>query len=231
MRCSPSINIKVLYKELVPQKHYGDLLSSRTKLSFELTILYMAETIDLWGILVGQLAQSKCGVRCDAMRYVMWCDVMCVANLSGAFSSLVKLIIARPISQIPQYTCSIYHNAPLNRNVHISVLNGGMWDMRQVHYGICNLSHNTISYLASAECSGFSTRTIDTMRQWIRNDYTKTHVNKHCPRYTLIKFNWMFTKGSWSLCQIYLVVNWRIKLHFKCADGTCYPNCYMVKLC
>ena len=33
---------------------------------------------------------------------------------------------------IPQ--CSIE-----NRNVHISVLNGALWDMEQVHSGICEL--------------------------------------------------------------------------------------------
>ena len=26
-----------------------------------------------------------------------------------------------------------------NRNVHISVLNGALWDMEQVHYEICEL--------------------------------------------------------------------------------------------
>ena len=36
------------------------------------------------------------------------------------------------LSQIPQ--CSIQ-----NRNVHISILNGAMWDMEQVHSGICEI--------------------------------------------------------------------------------------------
>ena len=35
---------------------------------------------------------------------------------------------------IPQ--CSIQ-----NRNVHISVLNGALWDMEEVHSGICELGH------------------------------------------------------------------------------------------
>ena len=26
-----------------------------------------------------------------------------------------------------------------NRNVHIAVLNGALWDMEQVHYGICEI--------------------------------------------------------------------------------------------
>ena len=34
------------------------------------------------------------------------------------------------LSHTPQ--CTIQ-----NRNVHISVLNGALWDMGQVHYGIC----------------------------------------------------------------------------------------------
>ena len=36
----------------------------------------------------------------------------------------------RPISQIPQCTCS---------TSHISVLNGALWDMEEVHCGICEL--------------------------------------------------------------------------------------------
>ena len=36
------------------------------------------------------------------------------------------------LSHIPQYTIQ-------NRNVHISVLNGALWDMKQVHCGICEL--------------------------------------------------------------------------------------------
>ena len=31
-----------------------------------------------------------------------------------------------------------------NQNVHISVLNGALWDMEQVHYGICKLSQLVI---------------------------------------------------------------------------------------
>ena len=36
----------------------------------------------------------------------------------------------------------LFHNLqyPIqNRNVHISVLNGALWDMEQVHYGMCEL--------------------------------------------------------------------------------------------
>ena len=36
-------------------------------------------------------------------------------------------------SNIPQ--CTIQ-----NRNVHVSVLNGALWDMGEVHYGICEIS-------------------------------------------------------------------------------------------
>ena len=39
---------------------------------------------------------------------------------------------------IPQ--CSIQNrNVHMNRNVHISVMNGALWDMEQVHSGICEL--------------------------------------------------------------------------------------------
>ena len=36
------------------------------------------------------------------------------------------------LSHIPQYTIQ-------KRNVHISVLNGVLWDMGQVHCGICEI--------------------------------------------------------------------------------------------
>ena len=38
------------------------------------------------------------------------------------------------LSYIPQYTIQ-------NRNVDISVLNGALWDMEQVHHGICEWGH------------------------------------------------------------------------------------------
>ena len=46
------------------------------------------------------------------------------------------------------------HNAPFhipqctiqNRNVHISVLNGALWDMEQVHYGICEIGLFHLSF-------------------------------------------------------------------------------------
>ena len=37
---------------------------------------------------------------------------------------------------IPQYSIQ-------NRNVHISVLNGALWDMEQVYSGICELGQLT----------------------------------------------------------------------------------------
>ena len=50
----------------------------------------------------------------------------------------------------PRCTITLIHksqNAPVpysqssiqNRDVHISVLNGGLWDMEQVHSGICEI--------------------------------------------------------------------------------------------
>ena len=48
----------------------------------------------------------------------------------------------RPISQIPECTCSISHNASIqNRNVHLYVMNGALWDMELMHSGICELGH------------------------------------------------------------------------------------------
>ena len=46
--------------------------------------------------------------------------------------------VQRPISQIPKRTCSISHKCTIqNKNVHIYVLTGALWDMGQVHCGIC----------------------------------------------------------------------------------------------
>ena len=45
------------------------------------------------------------------------------------------LIFNRPISQTPQFTCHMYTIE--NRNGHISVPNGVLCDMEQVHCGIC----------------------------------------------------------------------------------------------
>ena len=45
----------------------------------------------------------------------------------------------RSNSEIPQCTCSIQQCTIQNRNVHISVLNGALWGMGQVHCGICEI--------------------------------------------------------------------------------------------
>ena len=48
---------------------------------------------------------------------------------------------------IPQYTIQ-------NRNVHISVLNGVLWDMRQLHCGICEfgLLDSPYAYVVNCWC-------------------------------------------------------------------------------
>ena len=49
-----------------------------------------------------------------------------------------------PNSQIPQCTFTISHNAPFrNRNTHISALNNVLWDMGEVHCGICEFRNIT----------------------------------------------------------------------------------------
>ena len=58
-----------------------------------------------------------------------------------------------PTSQIPECTCSISHvrcSTP-NRNGHICVLNGALWNMEQVHSGICEIGLllNSCCYLAT----------------------------------------------------------------------------------
>ena len=42
-----------------------------------------------------------------------------------------------PVSQIPECICSIC--SIRSRNAHISVPNGTLWDMKQVHSGICEI--------------------------------------------------------------------------------------------
>ena len=44
------------------------------------------------------------------------------------------------LSHIPQFTIQ-------NRNVHISVLNGALWDMGQVHCGICELGQYYVMWI------------------------------------------------------------------------------------
>ena len=41
------------------------------------------------------------------------------------------------LSHIPQYII-------LNKNVHISALNGALWDMGQVQYGICEIAYSLV---------------------------------------------------------------------------------------
>ena len=45
----------------------------------------------------------------------------------------------RPISPTPQCTCSISHNASFTVEMHTSVLNGALWDMEQMHCGVCSI--------------------------------------------------------------------------------------------
>ena len=45
-----------------------------------------------------------------------------------------------PNSQISEYTCSISYNVPFRREtLQISILNGALWVMAQVHCGICEI--------------------------------------------------------------------------------------------
>ena len=43
------------------------------------------------------------------------------------------------LPHIPQYTIR-------NRNMHITVLNGALWNMGHVHYGICELGQFNGAY-------------------------------------------------------------------------------------
>ena len=49
-----------------------------------------------------------------------------------------------PISQIPQFSTQIFHNVPflLQKCAHMCTFmlqNGALWDMAQLHYGICEI--------------------------------------------------------------------------------------------
>ena len=65
---------------------------------------------------------AKCGHFVQAS--MCWFCVAVIHNLTNPTMHL---------SHIPQYTIQ-------NRNVHISVLNGVLWDMGQVHYEIYKTS-------------------------------------------------------------------------------------------
>ena len=46
----------------------------------------------------------------------------------------------KPISQIPRYTSPVFHNTPIgDRNVHVSVENGVLWDLELVLLGFVGL--------------------------------------------------------------------------------------------
>ena len=62
------------------------------------------------------------GIRCMSLYILM--DI----NLTG---------INQPNSQIPEYTCSISHNAPFRTAMCTFLFrNGTLWDMEQVHSGV-----------------------------------------------------------------------------------------------
>ena len=94
-----------------------------------------------------------------------------VQLLIHAMISAVLNLLKRPLAPTPSvkahatvelYFCSVYPTNPRmhlfhipqcsiqNRNVHISVLNGALWDMEQVHSGICEFGELLIHAMISA---------------------------------------------------------------------------------
>ena len=74
--------------------------------------------------------------------FMCWCDFYFYLNIQPSFALCRTMAVwiqktnftnpSKHLFHIPQ--CSIQ-----NRNVQISVLNGALWDMEQVHSGICEL--------------------------------------------------------------------------------------------
>ena len=69
-------------------------------------------------------------ILCLEMQYIQWNSVYFVFY----FVVVISSILNGPYSQIPEWTCSISHNAPFR-----TVLNGALWDMEPVHSGICEI--------------------------------------------------------------------------------------------
>ena len=92
-------------------------------------------------------------------QLVLCVSVMWLESMSSSFSLLYFSCYIKNVNAILNFCClnvftSIlidqFHNPRMhlfyipqcsiqNRNVHISVLNGALWDMEQVHSGICEL--------------------------------------------------------------------------------------------
>ena len=89
--------------------------------SFTILALYGIQ-LYRWITRITQCAQCQCAG-------VAQCRCSCPVGTRGS---------NRPISQIPQCTCSIWHNATSRtKNVHIFVLIGALWNMGQVLCVIC----------------------------------------------------------------------------------------------
>ena len=52
-----------------------------------------------------------------------------------------------PILKISQGTCPISHDAPFRTEMHISVLNGALWDIGQVHCRVYELGQSWIRFM------------------------------------------------------------------------------------
>ena len=64
----------------------------------------------------------------------------CVLALGKEWKYMKHCTCNRPISINPRmHLFHIPQSSIQNRNVHISVLHGALWDMEQVHSGICEL--------------------------------------------------------------------------------------------
>ena len=86
-----------------------------------------------------------------------WC-ILTIIKVRGVHS--IWILVSLPavpiiaIWYIPVCTCSIFPQCTIhNRNVHISVLNDALWDMEQVHYGICELSQ--LAHISHEFCIRF----------------------------------------------------------------------------
>ena len=90
----------------------------------------------------------------------------------------------RPNSHIPQ--CTVPHSTFQNRNVHISVLDGALWDVGQVHCGICEICLLTTMTFWQLMITTRATCPIDSYEphECVMNDVNTMKQTKHnltCP--------------------------------------------------
>ena len=105
-------------------------------------------------------------------KYAHFCSEWCIVGYgAGALWDVW-------IWSIAQCTCLISHSAPFRtEKVHISVLNGALWDIGQVHCGICEFNLLSPKYpWRVSDCSSIRVRRLKSAQS-----QTKSLDNLICP--------------------------------------------------